>query len=131
MRHLTVAIFLLIAISLGAFGQISLKHGMRQFGPLGAAGLALIPNVLRAILTPYVLLGLSLYAVSSCFWIVVISPGGWNLSYAYPMIAFSYVAVVLLSRLFFKENVMPLQWVGILLMCSGLVLVSYFGASRG
>jgi drug/metabolite transporter (DMT)-like permease len=61
----------------------------------------------------------------------VISPGGWNLSYAYPMIAFSYVAVVLLSRLFFKETVMPLQWLGILFMCSGLALVSYFGQTRG
>lgn len=131
MRPVVVALFLLIAISLGAFGQISLKHGMRQFGSLGAPGVGLFVNVLRAVFTPYVLLGLALYAVSSCFWLVVISPGGWALSYAYPMIAISYVAVVLLSRLFFKEHVMPLQWVGILFMCTGLVLVSYFGASKG
>jgi uncharacterized membrane protein len=78
-----------------------------------------------------VLLGLCLYALSSCFWIVVISPGGWNLSYAYPMISISYVLVVLLSRLVFKESVVPLQWVGIIFMCSGLILVSCFGASRG
>ena len=131
MRPVTVAVFLLIAISLGAFGQISLKYGMRQFGELGRPGLGLVPKVIRAVFTPYVLLGLSLYAVSSCFWLVVISPGGWALSYAYPMIAISYVAVVLLSRLFFKEAVVPLQWLGILFMCTGLVLVSYFGASKG
>jgi len=131
LRPLTVALFLLIAISLGAFGQISLKYGMKQYGSLGAAGVGLVPNLLRAIFTPHVLLGLCLYAISSCFWLVVISPGGWNLSYAYPMIAFSYVGVVLLSRVFFKETVMPLQWLGILFMCSGLALVTLFGESRG
>jgi uncharacterized membrane protein len=104
---------------------------MKQFGSLGPVGLGLVPGVLRAVATPYVLLGLSLYAISSGFWLVVISPGGWNLSYAYPMIATNYLLVVLLSRLFFKESVVPLQWLGIVFMCTGLVLVSYFGASKG
>jgi multidrug transporter EmrE-like cation transporter len=131
LRPIVIALFLLIAISLGAFGQVSLKHGMRQFGSLGAPGLGLFVNVIRAVFTPYVLLGLALYAVSSGFWLVVISPGGWALSYAYPMIAIGYVGVVLLSRVFFKENVVPLQWVGILFMCTGFALVAYYGASKG
>ncbi len=129
MRPLTVALFLLVAITLGAFGQLSLKHGMRQFGPLGAPGLGLVASVLRAVFTPYVLLGLACYAVSSCFWLVVLS--SWALSYAYPMIAISYVLVVLLSRAFFGEAVLPLQWAGIFLMCTGLVLVARFGAAGG
>jgi undecaprenyl phosphate-alpha-L-ara4N flippase subunit ArnE len=76
-----------------------------------------------------VLLGLSLYAISSGFWLVVLS--SWALSYAYPMIATNYLLVVLLSRVFFKEQVMPLQWAGILFMVTGLVLVASFGASKG
>jgi multidrug transporter EmrE-like cation transporter len=124
-----VALFLLIAITLGAFGQISLKHGMKQFGPLGQPGAGLVSNLLRAVFTPYVLLGLSLYAISSGFWLVVLS--SWQLSYAYPMIATNYLLVVLLSRVFFKEQVMPLQWAGILLMVTGLVLVASYGVSKG
>jgi multidrug transporter EmrE-like cation transporter len=131
LRSATVALFLLIAITLGAFGQVSLKHGMRQYGDLGKPGIGLPAKVIGALFTPYVLLGFACYAISSCFWLVVISPGGFALSYAYPMIAISYVAVVLLSRVFFNENVVPLQWVGILLMCTGLVLVARFGASTG
>ncbi|UCC67833.1 MAG: hypothetical protein JSV79_12070 [Armatimonadota bacterium] len=131
MRSLIVAVFFLIAISLGAFGQVCLKYGMKQFGELGAPGLGMVTNVIRAVFTPYVLLGLCLYAVSSGFWLVVISPGGWKLSYAYPMIAISYVLVVLLSRGFFGDKVVPLQWVGILLMCAGLALASYYGAPKG
>lgn len=129
MRPFMVALFLLIAITLGAFGQISLKHGMKQYGSLGQPGAGLVANLLRAIFTPYVLLGLSLYAVSSGFWLVVLS--SWALSYAYPMIATNYLLVVLLSRVFFKEQVMPLQWAGILFMVTGLVLVASFGASKG
>jgi multidrug transporter EmrE-like cation transporter len=128
LRAWTIALFLVIAITLGAFGQISLKLGMKQFGPLGQ-GAGLITNLVRAIFTPYVLLGLALYAISSGFWLVVLS--SWNLSYAYPMIATNYLLVVLLSRLFFKESVLPAQWVGIVLMVGGLILVASFGASKG
>lgn len=129
MRAWTVALFLLIAITLGAFGQISLKCGMKQFGALGAPGLSMVGGLARAVITPYVLLGLCLYAVSSAFWLVVLSK--WALSYAYPMIATNYLLVVLLSRAFFRENVLPLQWIGIVLMVTGLVLVAGFGAKTG
>lgn len=129
LRALQVALFLLIAITLGAFGQVSLKYGMKQYGGLGQPGVGLVVNVIRAVFTPYVILGFALYAISSGFWLVVL--GSWNLSYAYPMIAISYVAVVLLSRVFFKEQVMPLQWVGIMCMVTGLVLVARFGQQTG
>ncbi len=117
------ALFLLIAISLGAVGQIALKYGMKDAHVTGPGAL------FHAIFTPYVLLGLGLYAVSSGFWLVVLSK--WKLSYAYPMIAFSYVGVVLLSRIFFKEQVAQWQWVGIMLMCVGLAIVAWFGSSTG
>jgi uncharacterized membrane protein len=129
LRGWTVALFLLIAITLGAFGQVSLKYGMKQFGALGAPGSSMVGGLARAVITPYVLLGLCLYAVSSAFWLVVLSK--WALSYAYPMIATNYLLVVLLSRAFFRENVLPLQWIGIVLMVTGLVLVAGFGAKTG
>jgi uncharacterized membrane protein len=47
------------------------------------------------------------------------------------MIATNYLLVVLLSRAFFRENVLPLQWIGIVLMVTGLVLVAGFGAKTG
>ena len=117
------ALFLFIAISLGAVGQIALKYGMKNVHVTGLMAL------LQAVFTPYVLLGLGLYAVSSGFWLVVLSK--WKLSYAYPMIAISYIGVVFLARLVFHEKVAPLQWIGIFMMCLGLVLVVKFGSSTG
>ncbi|MGD0112824.1 MAG: EamA family transporter [Armatimonadota bacterium] len=127
MRSIVVALFLVIAIALGAFGQVALKQGMSKISLSSGAGMAV--GVVRAIFTPYVFLGFLLYAISSCFWLVVISK--WNLSYAYPMIAIGYIGVVFLSRIFFKEHVTPMQWVGIVLMCGGLAIVTRFGASTG
>jgi len=126
MRPVTIALFLIIAISLGAFGQIALKYGMRGF-ELGELGPKMALRVVRAVFTPHVFLGLALYAISSCFWLVVLNK--WNLSYAYPMIAISYVGVVFLSRLFFHDRVASLQWVGIMLMVGGLVLVAHYGSA--
>jgi multidrug transporter EmrE-like cation transporter len=128
---ITVAIFLIIAISLGVFGQIALKHGMTQYKVQhpDADNTGLIAGLLRAIFTPYVLLGLGCYVISTGFWLIVISK--WQLSYAYPMIAVGYIGVVFLSQLFFGEHVTPLQWVGIVLMIGGLVLVVTFGSSTG
>jgi multidrug transporter EmrE-like cation transporter len=118
-RSIVVALFLVIAIALGAFGQVALKQGMSKISLSSGAGMAV--GVVRAIFTPYVFLGFLLYAISS----------KWNLSYAYPMIAIGYIGVVFLSRIFFKEHVTPMQWVGIVLMCGGLAIVTRFGASTG
>ncbi len=122
---------MIAALGLGVLGQINLKYGMQKYGALGAPGLALVSRVFSAMVTPQVLLGLVFYAVSACLWLVVISPEGWALSYAYPMLAFNYVAVVLLSRALFGETVTSPQWVGIGLMCVGLVLVARYGAATG
>ena len=131
MKPLTVATFMAMAILLAASGQIALKVGMRKFGALGSPGLSMASKVFSAVLTPPVLLGLAMYAVSACLWLVVIAPGGWALSYAYPMVAISYVVVVLLSRVFLKEAVTPVQWFGIALMCMGFVLAARYGAMTG
>jgi multidrug transporter EmrE-like cation transporter len=128
LRSIVVALFLTIAIGLGAFGQVSLKYGMSKVS-IGGVGLGLVSQVARAIFTPHVLLGFILYGVSSCFWLVVISK--WNLSFAYPMIAIGYIGVVFLSRVLFKEHVAPMQWIGIVMMVGGLAIITRFGASTG
>ena len=132
MRWITVALFMLIAISLGILGQISLKYGMKHStlaNSSGLGGAGLVANLLHAFLSPYVLLGIACYALSTCFYLIVISR--WQLSYAYPLIAISYVGVVLLSRPIFKEAVTAPQWIGICLMCTGFIIIARFGAATG
>jgi len=54
-------------------------------------------------LTPWVLLGLGLYVISTFTWLLVISRV--RLSVAYPMISISYVMVMLLSWLILREKI--------------------------
>ncbi|MGC9317560.1 MAG: EamA family transporter, partial [Armatimonadota bacterium] len=79
-------LLLLVAVSLGAAGQICLKIGVNMLGG-GASPL----TVLKGIFTPYVLSGFVLYGLSSLLYLVALSR--LDLSYAYPFVALSFVLV--------------------------------------
>jgi len=115
---------LLVAIGLGVAGQFALKIGLNKLGvhPSPAA-------VFRAIITPYILGGFALYGLSSLLYLQALSR--LPLSYAYPMIALSYVAVVLGAWLWFGEKLNALRIGGVAAIILGVVLVavSYAGAS--
>jgi len=109
---------LLIAIALGAVGQLLLKAGVASIGEGASAALILksIPT------TPLILLGFLCYGVSSMFYLVCLSK--LNLSYAYPMIALSYVIVAVLSWKYFGEGLPAARIVGIIVIIIGVTLVA-------
>lgn len=114
---------LLIAIALGVAGQFSLKVGLNRLGhptPI---------EVFKAILTPYILGGFAMYALSSLFYLQALAK--LPLSYAYPMIALSYVAVVLGAWLFFGERINSIRVCSIVVIIAGVALLalSYVGAT--
>lgn len=115
---------LLVAIGLGVAGQFALKVGLNKLGahPSPAA-------VFRAVTTPYILGGFALYGLSSLLYLQALSR--LPLSYAYPMIALSYVAVVLGAWLWFGERLNALRVSGVAVIILGVVLVavSYAGAT--
>jgi multidrug transporter EmrE-like cation transporter len=113
----TIALILL-SVALGVTGQIFLKQGVSADGPITGINRALLATFFR----PLVLLGLSCYVLSSVSWLVVLSRT--ELSYAYPMIALGYVAVFFLSWWFFDDKVTWVRVVGLVLICTGVVLVA-------
>ncbi|NIM05743.1 MAG: EamA family transporter [Armatimonadetes bacterium] len=120
-------LLVLIAVTLGAVGQIMLKQGMGGTGVSGSIGQQ--GRILfRAILTPYVLFGLMLYGISALFWLKVLSTQ--ELSYVYPMIAVSYVIVTVLSIIFLREQISPMRWVALLVICAGVAMLALWGANK-
>ena len=117
-------VVLLIAIGLGAVGQILIKLGLNRLGekppPL---------KVLRSILTPLVAGGFLCYAVSSLLYLQALSR--LPLSYAYPMIAVSYVVVVFLSWRLLGETVNLLRIAGLGIIVVGVVVVAISYGVRG
>ena len=112
--------WILVAVSLGAAGQLLMKTGM-DAARLASNGGAV--DVLRHGFSQFrVLGGFALYGVSSLLWLLVLSRA--QLSWAYPMIAVSYVVVVFLSWLILKEQLNALRLSGLALICIGVILVS-------
>ena len=110
------------AVFLGVVGQLSMKHGMGQVVmKLGGIG-EVVSSLVRALSQSFVAAGVALYAVSALVWLVVLSRV--ELSFAYPMVSVGYIAVVILSKLIFHEQVSAFRIVGTLVICFGVVLIS-------
>ena len=90
----------LISILMTVVGQVLLKLGMRQFGALAIGEL---PSRLPALVTnPFIVSGLTIYAISAFVWLSALSQ--LELGYAYPLISLGIVLVFLVSWLFLNES---------------------------
>lgn len=117
-------LLVLIAISLAAVAQICFKIGMGGAAIAGAPGKQAF-ILLRAVFTPFVFVGLTLYVISTVLWLKLLSTQ--ELSYIYPMIALSYVLVTILSIVILKEQVPPLRWLALLVICLGVAMLAILG----
>ena len=86
----------------------------------GAAGPIML--IWRMITNLPIFIGLVCYGLSSIFYILVLKEK--ELSLVYPMIASSYVLVLLFAWLVRHEAVSPTRWVGVLVITLGVVLIS-------
>jgi drug/metabolite transporter (DMT)-like permease len=116
-------ILILLAVVCGVSGQIVLKLGMTQLGRIGPEALAQPVAVAWAVLShPLVACGLACYVLGAAFWLTVLSRV--PLSLAYPMLALSYAFTPFLAWLMLGESVNGLRWLGIGVICAGVLLVS-------
>lgn len=120
-------LLILIDVLFSVAGQLSLKRGMMEVGEINAAFFSnnLLAGVWRMFTTtPFVILGLAMYGAGAFIWLIVLSRA--NLSYAYPMIALTYVLVPLAAWLFLNEPpIPPLRWAGMALIIAGVILVAH------
>jgi multidrug transporter EmrE-like cation transporter len=112
---------ILLSVASGVAGQTALKLGVSQPGASEAAGdlVSLVGMIARS---PLVLLGLVLYAAGAVAWIAVLAR--IDLSLAYPFLALNFVLITLSSRFILGETVPFTRWMGILVICAGILLVA-------
>lgn len=120
-RHLSAGNLLLVIFSVlaAASGQLMLKHGM-QLATARAHG-SNRSLVLTAATTPWVLLGLAVFAVSAVAWLGALSRVPLNV--AYPFNAVGYIVILGASVVVLHEHANLWTWAGSLLVVSGLVIV--------
>lgn len=112
-------LLVLFAVLAAAGGQLMLKHGM-QLATARARG-SHGSLVIAAATTPWVLLGLVVFAVSAVAWLGALSRVPLNV--AYPFNAVGYIVILTASVLVLHEHANVLTWAGSLLVVSGLIMV--------
>ena len=70
-----------------------------------------LATITRVAKQPKLWIGLTIFGVSSIFWLVVLSRVA--LTVAYPLVGLSYIVVVALGRFAFHEHVPALRWIGV------------------
>jgi drug/metabolite transporter (DMT)-like permease len=112
---------ILISVTSGVAGQTAIKLGVSHPGASDAAhGLGSLIAMIAG--SPLVILGLGLYALGALAWIAVLSR--MDLSLAYPFLALNFVLVALVSKFYLGETIPPLRWAGIVVICTGILLVA-------
>jgi len=111
-----------IACAAAAVGQILLRHGLQQVGPLESwEPMALASFLWRAMTNVSVVGGTILNAVFYLLFVVVLS---WSeVTVALPLTALEYLFAAILSVMILKEAVPGLRWAGIILVIGGVVLI--------
>ncbi len=107
---------LLFAVASAAAGQLMLKHGMTQASQGTRSSL-----LIRAATSPWVLVGLAVFAVSALAWLTTLSQV--PLSVAYPFNALGFLAILTFSSVLLGERTNVWTWVGTFWVVAGLILV--------
>ena len=103
-------------------GQLLIKYGMSQIGPINLLRLEDPLSLFTEVFTnPYMLVAVPTYVGSFVAWIVTISK--FDLSYAYPFFALSFVLIPVLSWLALGENIPMMRWIGIAVVCIAIVRI--------
>jgi drug/metabolite transporter (DMT)-like permease len=114
---------MILAVSAGTVGDILLAKGMKEMGDISAMNLRGILSIAyQALATPKLIVGTAMLAIFFFLWLAVLS---WeDLSVALPMQALNYVLVAFLAQFYLGEHVSPLRWIGIILVCVGVMLIT-------
>jgi drug/metabolite transporter (DMT)-like permease len=96
-----------------------LKHGMQLATARARDSHGSL--VIAAATTPWVLLGLVIFAVSAIAWLGALSRVPLNV--AYPFNALGYIVILAASVVVLHERANLLTWAGSLLVVAGLVIV--------
>ena len=114
--------FLFLTITLTVLGQLLVKKGMLQAGPSPEQFRLLPVFVLRALTNPFVVVGLSCAIGAAIAWMLTVARA--DLSFVYPFMSLAIVLVLALSGALFDEVVPLRRWIGVVVVCLGLILAS-------
>jgi uncharacterized membrane protein len=113
---MTVILIVLCNVLLLVTGQTMWKHALNRH-PLRSAS-----DIMPLLTDPVMLGGCMLFAAATLIWFYALSR--YDLSRIYPLQSMAYVLGALSGVLLFKETMSTGQWLGVVLILGGAVLVA-------
>lgn len=123
MHHPLTLLLTLLSVAMTAAAQICLKIGVGN--PQLQALLverSLPAFLMQALISPWVIIGLLAYVLSTATWLVVLARA--DLSVAYPFVSLAFVATTLYGFCVLHEPIGPGRLSGIALVIGGVLLMS-------
>jgi uncharacterized membrane protein len=119
-RIKTLVMILLMVVCANA-GDLMLKRGMTQIGAVQISAYGLQHAFLSTITNGTIWIGILFLTGFMASYMTVLS---WaDYSYVMPAGAFGYALLTLLAVVFLHESVSPRRWIGVVLICVGVLLV--------
>jgi drug/metabolite transporter (DMT)-like permease len=118
-----IYLLLLIAICLTVTGEVMLKLGMNAVRTEVGAFAPSLPVLVRTFTEWRVVLGFALIFSGALFWLGVISRA--DFSFAYPLLALSYVVALIPAWLVLGETVTLNRIVGALVVVAGALIIGW------
>ena len=112
----------LLGVLLNAAAQLLLKAGTNAIGQFEFSAANLLPIGFKIAAQPFILGGLTCYAVSVIVWIMALSRV--EVSVAYPMLSIGYVVNAVAAYFLFGEAVGVQRLVGIGIIVVGVYVVA-------
>ncbi len=120
--------FILLSVLFVAAGQLMLKQGLINLGELHFDLAHLSETTHKVVTSPLIVLGITLFALSSILWLTALSRA--ELSFAYPLLSIGYATVAIASIILFKEHLSLTRFFGILIIILGVAILSLNGGEK-
>ena len=122
--HFKTYLLILLMVIFGPLGNVLLGKGMKRIGAASLGTPAEALEVLSRVLTSGTIwLGIGSLITFFVAYMLVLS---WaDYSYVQPASAVAYGMVALLAHFMLREVVTPLRWLGVLVICLGVLVVGH------
>lgn len=110
-----------ISVSLSALAQIFLKQGVSKL-QLDRNGGSIVRLAVCVVRQFYIWMWGICFVLATVLWLLGLQK--LELSYAYPLVAFGYVIVNVLSAVFFHESVDRNRWIAVAVIGFGVIMIA-------
>jgi len=122
--HFKTYFLIFLMVIFGPLGNVFLGKGMKQLGASSAGpALGAIGFVFHVLTSGTIWLGIGSLLTFFVAYMLVLS---WaDYSYVQPASAAAYGMVALLGHFMLREEVSPMRWMGVILICCGVLVVGH------